>query len=376
MVYEVLNHTFLIVGFVFVMMLVVEYLNVSTRGKWDRFIAKLKLGQSALGAFLGFTPGCLGSFAVGSLYAHRIVTVGTITATMVATCGDEAFIMLALFPGPALLLMVSLLLGGIVTGVLVDLVLGSRRTRLTKHLQEYRSTHEEKECISFSRQAVLSQWQHCTPHRGWLTVLLVLFLVGVMSGRVGHYHVTDSVQKDSHAEHFHDPAGHMGEDQREHEEHGREAWNWVSITLVALTMLGLAVVVTVPDHFLDEHLWHHIVRVHLPRIFFWTAGALAVTHAVLLWIDVAGMVESHRIPVLLLACLIGLVPASGPHLVFVTLYAQGAVPFSTLLASCIVQDGHGMIPVLAHSQRAFVAIKGFKFLLGLSFGILGHLMGW
>jgi hypothetical protein len=69
-----------------------------------------------------------------------------------------------------------------------------------------------------------------------------------------------------------------------------------------------------------------------------------------------------------MACRIGLIPESGPHLIFVTLYAQHAAPFGILLASSIMQDGHGMLPMLAHSSRALVAVKAVNFLLGLAAG--------
>jgi hypothetical protein len=52
------------------------------------------------------------------------------------------------------------------------------------------------------------------------------------------------------------------------------------------------------------------------------------------------------------------------------------MPLSVLLASCIVQDGHGLIPTLAHSRRAFLLVKGVKFILGFGAGLLGHMMGW
>jgi hypothetical protein len=67
-------------------------------------------------------------------------------------------------------------------------------------------------------------------------------------------------------------------------------------------------------------------------------------------------IRSGRWIVLLIACLVGLIPESGPHLIFVTLFAQGVVPFSVLLASSVVQDGHGMLPMLAHSRREFLQI--------------------
>ena len=48
------------------------------------------------------------------------------------------------------------------------------------------------------------------------------------------------------------------------------------------------------------------------------------------------------------------------------MYGQHAVPFGVLLASSIVQDGHGMLPMLAHSRRAFLTVKGVNFLLGVA----------
>jgi hypothetical protein len=71
---------------------------------------------------------------------------------------------------------------------------------------------------------------------------------------------------------------------------------------------------------------------------------------------------------LIVAILVGIIPESGPHLIFVTLFAQGALPFAILLANSIVQDGHGTLPLLAVSPRAFLWLKlvniGFAFLLG------------
>ena len=80
--------------------------------------------------------------------------------------------------------------------------------------------------------------------------------------------------------------------------------------------------------------------------------------------------------VLLVAALVGLIPESGPHLVFVTLYSQGAVPLSILLASSIVQDGHGMLPLLAHSRRDFVTVKIINFGAGLGIGALALSLGY
>jgi hypothetical protein len=71
-----------------------------------------------------------------------------------------------------------------------------------------------------------------------------------------------------------------------------------------------------------------------------------------------------------IAVLTGIIPQSGPHLVFLTLYAKGVIPFSVFIASSIVQDGHGMLPLLAESRKNFVLIKGINFFVGLGVGAI------
>ena len=74
---------------------------------------------------------------------------------------------------------------------------------------------------------------------------------------------------------------------------------------------------------------------------------------------------------MLIAVIVGIIPESGPHLIFVTLFAQGTIPFSILLASSIVQDGHGPLPLLAVSGRAFIWLKLVNIAFGLIIGIAG-----
>ncbi len=379
MLREVLANSLLITAFVFIMMLVIEYLNVLTRGRWDRAVSRSPVGQNLLAAGLGAVPGCLGSFAVVSLYLHRVMTLGALTAAMIATSGDEAFVMLALFPGRALLLFAILLATGLLVGLVTDILFKQRRTRSVAALEAYRPAHEEiPSCVPFSRRMVWEQWRRCSPHRGWLALFLALFVAGVAGGALKHRHLGVPQPAAACEEHG---AGHAQAAVEEHDHdhdhaHGHGEWDWARRTMLLLGLVGLLIVVTVPDHFLDEHLWHHLVRVHAWRIFLWTLGALLVTHWLLHGLDVRALVTAHRLPVLLLACLVGLIPESGPHLVFVTLYAQGAIPFSTLVAGSIVQDGHGMLPLLAHSRRAFVVVKLINLAVGLAVGLLGVLTGW
>ena len=80
--------------------------------------------------------------------------------------------------------------------------------------------------------------------------------------------------------------------------------------------------------------------------------------------------------ILIIALLVGIIPESGPHYLFILLFIQGTIPFSILLANSIVQDGHGALPLLADSKRSFVYIKAINFGVGLLIGGLGLLAGF
>ena len=55
---SVLKHSLMITGFVAITMLVIEYLNVLSRGEWQEKLSRRRWGQYLLAAFLGATPGC------------------------------------------------------------------------------------------------------------------------------------------------------------------------------------------------------------------------------------------------------------------------------------------------------------------------------
>ncbi|MBN2333026.1 MAG: arsenic efflux protein [Deltaproteobacteria bacterium] len=340
LVRESLTHALMITGFVFVMMLVIEYLNVLTSGVWQQGLRGSRWKQYLLASCLGATPGCLGAFAVVSLYSHQVVSLGAVVAAMVATSGDESFVMLSMIPRTAIRIFLLLMLIGAAAGILTDWLVSARTTG--EHVAGHQfPLHEEDACHCFPSGQILNQWRHCTLARGVLILTLLLFDFGLLSGQLGP-----------------------------------PVWNWIKTTLLITANLGLFIVATVPDHFLEEHLWQHVAIVHVPRVFLWTFGALLGMHLLIDHLHLAGWMQENQLLLVLAACLVGLVPESGPHLIFLTLYSQGAIPFSILLANSIVQDGHGMLPLLAHSRLDFFRIKGINCLIGFLVGLIGYAIGW
>lgn len=266
-----------ITGFVFVMMVAIDFFNVKVKGKLNKITGDVGLKQYIITNFLGATPGCFGSFMNVSLYMHGTVSFGAITGSMIATSGDEAFVMIAQLGWVAFFLFVLLFFLGIIGSYLADF--------MVKKL-------DLKVCVNCKLQKF-------------------------------------------HAPHEHDRG-----------------------------------------HYLKDHIWNHIFKNHIRSIFFWTFGALLVVHSLEHFLDLEQITQNYMVYILVISALIGLIPDSGPHLIFVSLFATGFIPFSVLLTSSIVQDGHGLLPLVSFSFRDTTYIKIFNFIFGLIVGGIVFYMGF
>ena len=337
---EVLKHALMITGFVFVMMLIIEYINVQTKGLWQNNLIKSKWKQYFFAAFLGAIPGCLGAFTAVTLFSHRIISFGAVVTAMIATSGDEAFIMLAMFPQKAILLTAIIFVVGIIAGFITDKFVSSKHFE-TKFAQNKFPMHEEEKCDCFPHKNLFSNFNKSSIPRILMIIIITIFLLGTVSGEIGP-----------------------------------QEWNWIRVTIMLTSMVALFIVITVPEHFLEEHLWDHIVKVHIPRIFLWTFGTLFIVNILLKFLDIHIWIADNMFVVLAIALLVGIIPESGPHMIFITLFASGTIPFSILLASSIVQDGHGMLPMLAESKKGFFSVKAVNIIFGAIVGIIGLLIGF
>lgn len=337
---RILKHAIMITGFVFSMMLVIEYINVQTKGAWQSVLKKWKWGQYLIAAILGITPGCLGAFTVVSLFSHRIVSLGALVCVMIATSGDAAFVMLAMFPVKTLLLNGILFIIAIIAGFLTDKLIPS--SLINKHLKKKElPLHKDDKCICYPKGKIKEQIRHISMERTLLITIILFLFVLILSGTIGP-----------------------------------TEWNWIRITILITSTVSLFIVSTVSNHFLKEHLWDHVIKIHTPKIFAWTFGTLLVIHILMNYVDINAFIGNNLIIVLIFAVLIGIIPESGPHLIFVTLFFNGTLPFSILLANSIVQDGHGMIPLLAESKKSFFLVKLINIIVGFLVGFVGISMGF
>ena len=338
-VWSILGKTLTITSFVTVMMVLVEYANVLSVDRLRSALCGSRWAQYVVAAALGATPGCLGAFVVVALFIHRSVRLGAVVACMIATSGDEAFVMLAAFPRTALLLTLALFLIGVLAGILTDVFSDSASP--DRGCADMVVHDSAPSCRCFDPATILFELRQPSAARGTLVVGTVLFLLAVLSGTVG-------------------PA----------------EWNWIRVTFLGVGLFSLFVVATVPEHFIAEHLWRHIVVQHAPRIFLWTFASMTLIAVLDASINAEAFLRNNPWLALVGAAGLGLVPESGPHLLVVMLYAAGSVPVSALIASSIVQDGHGMLPLLAHSWRDFIKVKAINLVAGILVGGALMMAGW
>lgn len=336
----ILKQTVMITGFVFVMMLVIEYINVQTKGIWQDKLSGNHWKQYIFAALLGAIPGCLGAFTVVALFSHRLVSFGAIVAAMIATSGDEAFVMLAMFPKTAILLTIIIFIVGIIAGFLTDKFYVPKKL-LEKFSENRLPFHPEEHCKCFEKDKFYTYLKKPSIYRVILIFIIVLLLIAVITGVIA------------------------GDEKL-----------WIKISVIFVISVSLFIVVTVPEHFLKEHLWEHITKVHTPRIFLWIFGTLLVFHFLMSYINIEAWITENMLYLLIIAVLVGIIPESGPHFIFITLFAQGIIPFSVLLASSISQDGHGMLPLLAESKRGFLGVKLVNMIYALIVGLIAYAIGY
>ena len=392
---DALKNSILITGLVMIMMLLIEYINIHSHGATFKKLKKSPVKQVILAALLGLVPGCVGGFAVVSLYTHNLLSFGSLVAMMIASSGDEAFLLMAMIPKTAIILFVVLFVIGIAAGILVDKIYkGGKRPFSPEHYQLHEECCEEKKTqedththTQAHNHTVFGTENGKTP-RKWskerLSIMagIAIFIVAVVFGLLEHEHSAEnSLAHESHGTEISMAPndGHAGEI------HCTEGLNakfdifrerWINLTFAGVSLITLILTARANEHFIKEHLWNHVIRKHFRSIFLWTTGALLVIHFGIQFLDIESWVKENVMWMILLAVLIGFIPESGPHMIFITLFIGGFVPFSVLLASSIAQDGHTALPLLAESKMSFFLAKAINIVLGFVIGIGVHLAGF
>lgn len=337
---------------VVMLMIIIEYVNVKTSGKWIFIVKQKHWLQILLASFLGWIPGCVGMFAVVSLYTHRLLTFGALLAASIATFGDEAFLLFSLLPEQTLLLSLLFLALSWGIGGLADVCMG-KRSAMNKEEDYHFQLHEED-----TKAEEAKQEKENRAYRWLLVALSVLFACGVVFGIRGHDHmISDTLLMGMNMEHTH-------------------VESYENIAFILLALITVLLLCVANGHFIREHVINHVIKKHFVKIFVWiwiVLILLSVMQHSMSWNTLLSHSYGPYI-MLLLAILIGCIPESGPHVIVIFMYINGIVPLTTLIANSIVQEGHGGLPLLAEEPKGFLRMKGIKILIALLTGIFGLLI--
>lgn len=382
--WEALQNAVLITGLVMIMMFLIEFINTSTSGAYLGRLQDKPFLQVIVAAALGFIPGCAGGFIVVSLYAHNLLSFGALLAMLIATLGDDGFFLLAMLPGKGLLISMGLFVLAVVCGFFADkLRLRLPRPYSPAHFQVHQG--HDRPWRSFGKgQGRLS------PYRAILLLGISLFTACIFTGFLSHSHAhspeaahthgtelccEDPTHVHTHASAHADVGNHVCEGHEAHDTHDTHeahAHGGHGTEMLLKYLFGLVALITLvftfmaSEHFIKEHIWDHIVKHHFLKIFLWTLGALLLIGLAMEHIHLDRFFAQNYALTLLIALAIGLIPESGPNMVFISLFATGNLPLSILLANSIVQDGHAALPLLAETKKGFVVTKALKILLALA----------
>ena len=345
---SIFKHSVIISVFVFVMMLLVDFADTVSHNRMSEVVKGGLWRQYMLSSFLGSTPGCLGAFMNVSLYVRGLIGFGAIVGGMIATSGDEAFVMLAQFPKEAMSLFGMLFICGVLFARISDKIISVMGITTCESCHESKCEHclsdtSELEKINdtFRPINLINNFQSLTFTRFLLLSLILTFIIAVLMGIIGP-----------------------------------SSWDWKRVTFIILSLCALYIASVATEHYMHFHIWDHIIKKHLLRVFLWTFGALLLVHWGLSFWHLDAVIRQHMGWVLVIGALLGIVPESGPHLIFVMLYAQGMIPFSVLFTSSFIQDGHGMLPLLSYSIKDSLLIKVFNLIFGIVTGGLLYIAGF
>jgi hypothetical protein len=301
----ILKHTFLVITFVFSMMLIIEFLNYFTAGRWKNLFFKNKFKEYLFCSLLGLVPGCLGGFLVISLFSHGIVGLGALTAALIASSGDESFIMLSLIPKHFVYLSLILFVVALCFGYLTDFFIKNKKVNFCK-------VPINNDC-----KLIFSKSFNKTKYIFLSIYLAIIFLISLLLDK-----------------------------------HHIETYFILAANIITFILLCFA-----HTHFIKEHIINHLVKKHLITLSIWTFIAFLAVHLIIEHVHLHHFIENNPKLMILIASIVGVIPESGPHIIFTELFSKSLIPFSILLANSISQDGHASILLFAESKKTFFKVK-------------------
>ena len=346
--------------FVAAMVFLFSWLQYATSGRFVEYIRRKKKLQPVIGALMGLTPGCGGAIVMMPMYARGYVSYGTVLATLIATLGDSAFILIGAaitdssFVAPLIAVHAISFVTGVSWGYLVDM------TGTTPHKPLGRfgpSIGQEPIETEPGDESLLEDLPREDPgglgykilHQGYLawwsvTLLGLIFaiLLLVWSGQDPDYSLELSF----------DPTTMDG------------FITWIGLIGTSLSVIlyiaqknwiGDDTEATIGDklHSMRETMIHSASETAF--VTFWVMIAYLAFEFGMLFSGISEQSMSSYgdgFIAIIAVSIIGLIPGCGPQIIVITAYTKDIISFPALAANAISQDGDALFPLLVRHKAA------------------------
>ena len=408
-----------------IVILLFGFLDYKTGGNIVNILEKNKKIQPILGAILGVIPGCGGSIILIPLYVKNKVSFGALTATLISSMGDAAFILISTdiksYIGVSIISFITAVICGYIFDILhIDEKLKLRKNKLdncncsnnqekefdkgmkidlcyTRHIG-----HEENDEIDHAlhhgNKNHISKFGYKFTHSIGYKLFYIFIILGLIVTLVSgnglahnHSHTTSQTQENLNEQYIEEEHNHVHENEV-HEEHNHsheyeistehthdnesiisEGHNHKLISiesLISICGIILSITYTLISKKYIKNSTHEEVESKISSFKEMIIHTASEATFVITWIfigyliyDIAVMLiggEEILNSVLLasgpitviIGAVLGIIPGCGVQVIFISLYAKGAMPFAALIANSISQDGDALFPLIAMDKKS------------------------
>lgn len=394
-----------------IVILLFGFIDYKTGGNIVNILEKNKKIQPILGAILGVIPGCGGSIILIPLYVKNKVSFGALAATLISSMGDAAFILISTdiesyIYVSLISFVVAAVCGYIFDALKLDEKLKLRKNKLnncncsTSQSKEFDKGmkidlctrnhigHEENDeidhALHHSQKHHMSKFgykfTHSIGYKLFYVFIILGLIVTLLSGEGlvhNHAHTTSYTQESTH-EHDHDHESEEASDHTHDHDHELEettehthSHEVLSIeSLISILGIALSIAYTLISKKYIKNSTHEEVESKISSFKEMIIHTASEAAFVISWIFIGYLIYDIAVifiggeqvlnsvllasgPItIIIGALLGIIPGCGVQVIFISLYAKGAMPFAALIANSISQDGDALFPLIAMDKKS------------------------
>lgn len=381
------SNTFIQVGtFVAMTLLIFGYINYKTQGRLINSFTKYKHLQVFFGALLGLSPGCGGAILVMPLYLKGQVTFGTVLATLVATMGDAAFVLIVSAPKEYIYISIISFITALVFGYSYDFFKKDSYFKVPFSSEKLQANNPmfQPEQTSFeddiqpnyvpcpgcnteykikipSLQKSIYYFRH---HYGYLIIWILSILafpLGILNLIQIDYEIAFPIKN----------LGIIGAI-------GTGFCVIYNLIIKKIFIDDILPEIKSKQSSLKETLIHNAEETSF--VVMWIFLALFTYDLIVAFIGgpevIAQALQQTGYLTIVIALLVGLLPGCGPQIILATLYSQGLIPFSAMLTNAICNDGDALFPLIAMDKQSALYASLYGLLPAFVIGTIAYFLGF